>query len=184
MNAFNHAVNLILGHEGGYSDDPRDPGNWTGGQVGSGVLRGTKWGIAANTYPNLDIKHLTRQQAVEIYRRDYWLAMDCDNLSAPLGLCVFDCAVNMGKGRAREFLRDTGDWEEFMAKRLEFYTNLSTFSTFGRGWARRVAGIIREAEKLEQMESLEKKTVTVYDPTNNRRIGDGTLIGSKVYLRR
>ena len=40
------------------------------------------------------------------------------------------------------------------------------------------------SEKLEQLESLEKKTVTVYDPANNRKLGEGTLIGSKVYLRR
>ena len=61
---FDEAFRRLIGHEGGYSTDRRDPGNWTGGKVGVGVLKGTKYGIAANTYPNLDIKNLVVFQKV------------------------------------------------------------------------------------------------------------------------
>jgi lysozyme family protein len=61
----------IFKHEGGFSDNPKDPGNWTGGKVGVGELKGTKFGIAANTYGHLDIKNLTILGASEIYMRDY-----------------------------------------------------------------------------------------------------------------
>ena len=40
-----------LAHEGGYSSNPKDPGNWTGGKVGAGKLLGTQKGIAAASYP-------------------------------------------------------------------------------------------------------------------------------------
>ena len=52
-------IDRLLSHEGGYSSDRQDPGNWTGGQVGLGELKGTKFGIAANTFP-CDHLHLTR----------------------------------------------------------------------------------------------------------------------------
>ena len=78
--SFDAYIERVLAHEGAYSDDRSDPGNWTGGRVGSGVLKGTKYGIAANTYPNLDIRNLTRDQAVEIYRRDFWEASQADEL--------------------------------------------------------------------------------------------------------
>lgn len=50
MMTFDKAFNRLIGHEAGYSNDRRDPGNWTGGKVGIGTLKGTKFGIAANTY--------------------------------------------------------------------------------------------------------------------------------------
>ncbi len=62
---------LVLQHEGGFSADRRDPGNWTGGKVDKGTLKGTKFGIAANSFPTLDIANLTKAQAVDIYRRKY-----------------------------------------------------------------------------------------------------------------
>jgi len=69
--SFEEAFRRLIGHEGGYSKDKRDPGNWTGGKVGGvGILKGTKFGLAANTY-NLDIKNITLAQAKEIYQRDW-----------------------------------------------------------------------------------------------------------------
>jgi lysozyme family protein len=43
---FNIAFELTVGHEGGYSNNPDDPGNWTGGDVGEGQLKGTKYGVS------------------------------------------------------------------------------------------------------------------------------------------
>lgn len=47
---------ITLKYERGYSNDPNDRGNWTGHNVGVGILKGTKYGIAAHAYPRLDIK--------------------------------------------------------------------------------------------------------------------------------
>ena len=59
MAAFDQAFDIVvLGTEKGYQNDPRDPGNWTGGAVDQGTLRGTNFGISAASYPTLDIARL------------------------------------------------------------------------------------------------------------------------------
>ncbi len=76
--------NWILQAEGGYVNDPIDPGGET------------KYGISRKVYPTVDIKNLTLDKAKEIYRRDYWAACRCDYLPQRVALAVFDGAVNMG----------------------------------------------------------------------------------------
>lgn len=98
--SFDRAINRVLGHEGGLSMDGQDPGNWTGGRVGVGHLKGTKWGISAAAYPHLDITGLTREDAIAIYKRDYWDRCHCDEWPGPVGEAVFDMAVNQGPGDA------------------------------------------------------------------------------------
>ncbi len=95
----------ILPHEGGYTANKVDPGNWTGGKVGKGILKGTKYGIAANTFPNLDIKNITVQQAEAIYRKQYWDAYHLGELKSQMiadELC--DEIVNGGPGLAQGLL--------------------------------------------------------------------------------
>lgn len=95
--AFEHTV----GYEGGYTNDPQDTGNWTGGKVNAGELKGTRFGISAAAYPAEDIIHLTADRAKVLYKRDYWDALDLDQIDfAPLAIDLFDAAVNTGKGRA------------------------------------------------------------------------------------
>ena len=72
MAGFGPAITFVLLNEGGYSDKSNDPGNWTGGAIGQGELKGTNFGISAAAYPDLDIKNLSRVDAVEIYQRDFW----------------------------------------------------------------------------------------------------------------
>lgn len=168
MSHFPTYINRILSHEGGYTNDRRDPGNWTGGKVGVGQLKGTKFGIAANTYPKLDIKNLTREKAIEIYKRDFWDAVEADRLPQGMGFQMLDAAVNHGIGNAKRMLQtaarvaadgiigpvtraavaamDPADLALlFMAARIEFYAGLSKFDTFGRGWMRRMVGNLRYA---------------------------------------
>ena len=57
---FRYAVEMVLQHEGGYVNDPADPGGET------------KYGISKRAYPHLDIRNLTREEAIAIYRRDWW----------------------------------------------------------------------------------------------------------------
>ena len=67
-----------------------------------GELRGTKYGISAAQYPDLDIEHLVESQAIEIYRKDYWDACKCDELPPALAVMVFDAAVQHGAGARQD----------------------------------------------------------------------------------
>jgi lysozyme family protein len=144
---FERALTEVFGHEGAYSSDSRDPGNWTGGKIGVGVLKGTKYGIAANTYPHLDIKNLTLKQAGLIYREEYWGKVGANAMPVGVDLVAFDAAVNSGVPRAKRWYAETRQPEpvptiqRFCARRLAFMQSLKAFGTFGRGWTKRVARI-------------------------------------------
>lgn len=163
---FDECFERLIGHEGGYTDNPKDPGNWTGGRQGLGLLKGTKYGIAANSYPDEDIKNLTLDRAKDIYRRDYWNRVRCDDLPAALRYPIFDAAVNSGTGQAVKWLQralgvaDDGvigtvtlaavaKRDQFalrqamLGQRLIFMASLPTWDTFGRGWARRIAALLQ-----------------------------------------
>lgn len=90
---------VVFGHEGGLQCDRDDPGNWTGGKVGKGRQGCTKFGIATNTYPNIDIRGLTLQRAAQLYKRDFWDPLRLHDLeSQALATEIFDTAVNCGVG--------------------------------------------------------------------------------------
>lgn len=160
---FNQAFDRLIGHEAGFSDDAKDPGNWTGGRVGVGELKGTKFGIAANTYPDIDIKNLTLDRAKAIYYRDWWLKIGADEIDGAIVFQMWDFAVNAGMSTAKRALQrvvrvaDDGQigprtiaavkamsvtdvLMRFNAQRLRYYTSLSTWATYGKGWTNRVAG--------------------------------------------
>jgi lysozyme family protein len=145
---FPRCLARILRYEGKFTRNPKDPGNWTGGRVGKGVLKGTNFGIAANSYPNIDIAHLTVETAGEIYRRDYWNKVNGDLLPVGVDLAVFDPAVNAGVSRARKWYSaakgagsDKAVVQAICANRRAFYRGLRTFATFGKGWLSRVADV-------------------------------------------
>lgn len=165
---FDQAFDRVIGHEGGFQNDPADRGNWTTGKVGEGENKGTKFGLAAMTYPDLAIEALTVQQAKDIYFRDWWVALGMDRFRAPMQYQMFDAAINHGMRNATKMLqRAVGSADDgiigpktlsrarntdvndllmlFLAERLEFFTNIKTFDRYGRGWSRRVAGNLRLA---------------------------------------
>ena len=160
MITFDEAFDRLISHEGGYSDDPRDSGNWTGGAQGVGQLKGTKFGIAACSYGYLDIKNLSLEEAKAIYRRDFWEV--CGVAHPAIKVQLFDASVNHGRGNAIRFLQravkvaDDGDWGvksqaalesmeandvllRFLAYRLKFWASLQKFDIYGRGWTNRGA---------------------------------------------
>ena len=94
MGDFTRCIDVILAEEGGLSHHRRDPGGLT------------KFGISSRAYPQLDIARLTRDQAVSIYRADYWTPIRGDDLPPGLDLLVFDTAVNMGVITAAMLLQD------------------------------------------------------------------------------
>ncbi|HVE21855.1 MAG TPA: glycosyl hydrolase 108 family protein [Acidocella sp.] len=93
---FAACVGFTLQCEGGFTASPEDRGNWTGGEIGVGSLRGTNFGLSAASYPHLDLRDLTPDAARAIYRRDYWRPVKGDALPVGLDLMVFDHAVNAG----------------------------------------------------------------------------------------
>ena len=93
--AFVIGVGFVLAAEGGYVNDPAD----SGGE--------THFGISKRSYPDLDIKSLTIDQAEAIYYDDYWKPCRCDEMPAALACLVFDTAVNMGATPAKRLLQMT-----------------------------------------------------------------------------
>ncbi|GLR67551.1 hypothetical protein GCM10010909_22320 [Acidocella aquatica] len=167
MDNFARCLAFTLGAEGGFTDNPADPGNWTGGHAGVGALRGTNFGISAAAYPQLDIANLTEAMAAEIYRRDYWAPLQGDALPLPVALVAFDAAVNAGLRRSVLWLQlaagvpadgvfgagtlaaiKTGNAlalaREALTRRIDFYARLPGWTSFGLGWSRRVIALAGE----------------------------------------
>lgn len=161
MDSFGNAFAFVLGAEGSWSADPNDKGNWTGGSVLSGELRGTKYGISAASYPDLDIENLTLDKAEAIYRADYWAKIRGDEIPPVIAMFAFDCAVNQGPGTAIRLLQKTygtgvdgifgkktlaailaademGPPLDFLARRAVLYAQLDEFPVDGLGWMRRL----------------------------------------------
>ncbi len=91
---FEKAIRVILKHEGGYVNDPND----LGGE--------TNYGISKRSYPNVDIKNLTMKQAIEIYRRDWWVRYGYEKINdLDVATKVFDLSVNMGPTYAHKILQ-------------------------------------------------------------------------------
>lgn len=102
---FNRCFAIVVGTEGGFTDDPQDPGAWTGGEIGAGLLKGTNFGISASAYPDLDIPNITLDQARQIYIADYWDKLGVPLQNAPFSLIMFDAAVNHGVEGAVRWLQ-------------------------------------------------------------------------------
>jgi lysozyme family protein len=151
---FDAAFERLIGHEGGYVDDPRDPGGRT------------KYGISQRSYPGEDIAGLTLDRARAIYKRDFWGPAGCDAAPDAVRFDLFDMAVNSGVRAAVKTLQGAaGETEDgilgprtlqavqsmpparllarFNGARLEFMASLHTWPAFGRGWARRIAANLK-----------------------------------------
>jgi|TARA_B100000424_G_scaffold258503_1_gene240444 lysozyme family protein len=164
---YEKCLEAILHHEGGYVNHPKDPG----GETNLGVTKRVyeEWG------GNKDMKELTVEDVAPIYKKNYWHKIKGDSLPAGLDLCVFDFGVNAGPGRAAKYLQtqigtiaDGGIGPNTLAKldeylkgisvedtikkyqdtRLDYYKQLSTFETFGKGWTRRVIETTQMALKM------------------------------------
>ena len=101
-------------------------------------------------FPNgtpAQLKRISMATAMQIYRKDFWLPVKGDTLSAGVDLATYDAAVNSGVSRARKWLyasvgeRDEITVQRICAKRLSFVQALKIWKTFGKGWARRIADI-------------------------------------------
>ncbi len=171
LDAFNKAFAETIGLEGKYSDDEKDPGNWTGGKVGVGQLKGTMYGISAASYPDLDIMSLDPEKAKAIYLKDFWQVLKCDQFeSDAVAIALFKQAVNDGQEGAVKILQRSlkispadgvvgnitlGNvnslppkdvLEAFLGECAWQYTQDDGFATDGRGWLNRVVKTAVEAQ--------------------------------------
>jgi lysozyme family protein len=142
-------IEHIIRLEGGYINHPKDPGGET------------KYGISKRTYPDLDIKELTKEDAELIYFRDFWSPMGIEYLPGKIQFLVMDCGVNQGPVTAIIILQkilgvkadgivgtntivEAGMYDEIeLVKRYAIhrylrYTKTENFDTFGGGWTRRL----------------------------------------------
>ena len=90
---FDEIIERVIEHEGGYVNDPDDAGGKT------------NWGISERFYPTLDILNLTKEQAKEIYKRDYWDKNRVEELPYHLRHIFFDMCVNQGRRTAVKILQ-------------------------------------------------------------------------------
>lgn len=157
---FERALALVLTHEGGWSDDPADPG----GATNLGVTIGTLSLWLGRPATRAEVRALTPATVAPIYRRRFWDAIQGDALPAGLDVALFDFAVNSGPKRAVIGLQralDVADdgrlgpvtlaaladrdrpglIDAVCDGRLAFLRALSTWPRFGRGWARRVEDV-------------------------------------------
>ena len=153
------AISFVRAEEGGLSDDPRDPGGLT------------KFGISQRSYPHLDIRGLTREKAIDIYKTDFWDVHRCGELQPVIGMALFDACVNQG-GAAVKLLQQalavTADGvvgpqtiaaaarresaqvlQSFLARRAVRYAGLSAFETYGLIWMGRLFRLFSRCLTLE-----------------------------------
>lgn len=145
---FQRAVARVLAAEGGYVNDPHDPGGET------------NYGISRRSYPTEDIAGMTPDRATAIYHRDYWTAVRGDELPAPVAIVLFDCAVNQGVRTAIRFLQAACRVEEdgvlgpatlaavraadakglagrFLRRRVIGYSTLAGWERYRASWVQR-----------------------------------------------
>lgn len=141
-NAFE--ITMILEGNDSLSLNRKDPGNWTGGKIGKGILKGTKFGIAASSYPNLDIKNLTLEQVKPIYKKVYWDGGNCSKFAWPLNVAIFDFGVQSSPARAKKYLGFYPDFETYLVAR----------NTFLNKWADRNPGNNGVRFRVERLRGL------------------------------
>ncbi len=159
----------LLAHEGGYVDHPRDPG----GATNFGITIGTLSNWRGRKVSKREVKELTREEAMQIYKAQYWDTIRADELPAGVDYCCYDYSVNSGPSRsAKELQRVVGASvdgvvgletltkvqscgkspseivNEICDRRLAFMKRLRTWPTFGKGWSRRVADVRSKAGAL------------------------------------
>ena len=158
---FDDAVAHVLRFEGGYSFDKNDPGGET------------NFGISKRSYPAIEIQSLNLEAARAIYRRDYWNALNIEQLPIAIRLLVFDAAVNQGPSAALRMLQACVDVkvdgvigpktlaalavvdplrliQRYAIARLKRYWSNSNIERYGQGWLARLIDVsILSASRLE-----------------------------------
>lgn len=158
-NNFERALQLVLEHEGGYVNHPKDPGGATNKGVTQAVYDAYR---KVRGRPSQSVKFITDEELRAIYKFQYWDKVHGDFLPTGLDYAVFDFAVNSGVSRASKYLQAVVGVAQdgvigartlaaitnpvsiinaLLDRRMGFLRNLGTFLTFGKGWTKRVQGV-------------------------------------------
>ena len=97
LTKFDDIIEVVLEHEGGYVNDPDDPGGET------------NFGVAKRSHPDVDIANLTKDGAKEIYKEIYWDKNKVEKVPEQLRHIYFDMCVNQGRGRAVKIMQRTAN---------------------------------------------------------------------------
>lgn len=158
---------LMLKSEGGYVNNPADPG----GMTNLGVTKATWENWVGRASDEAEMRSLTPEKVEPLYKKKFWDAVRGDELPVGLDYLLFDFAVNAGAGRSIKTLQSavgvTPDGgfgpmtmaavqaidpkeliERFSQAKEDFYRSLPTFATFGRGWLNRVADVKLKATSM------------------------------------
>ncbi|MEI9424310.1 hypothetical protein O7A70_24415 [Mesorhizobium sp. Cs1299R1N1] len=161
---FARALALVLKSEGGWSDNPADPG----GATMKGVTLANFRRYVKADGSKADLRKIGDEQVATVYRRFYWDAVAGAELPDGVDYAVFDFAVNSGPGRAAKYLQATLGVsqdgrigpatlaaararpagvviDQLCDGRLAFLQRLPTWATFGRGWSDRVKSVRSQA---------------------------------------
>ena len=164
---FDKAIAALLISEGGFVNNPKDPG----GMTNLGVTKTVWEGWTGHDATETTMRNLSTSDVTPLYRKKYWDAVQGDSLPSGLDYCVFDTAVNSGAGRSIKLLQrsigvaedgaigpntlaailvaDVGQLiDKYCAARQDFLQSLATFDTFGKGWTRRVSEVNLTAKEM------------------------------------
>lgn len=187
-NNFETCIPLLFAHEGGYVDNPKDPG----GATNLGITFNTLQAYRGRKITKTDVKNLTKAEATRIYKQEYWDRIWGDKLPLGLDYAIFDFTVNSGVKRAVETLQrllgmtgkdvdgqmgsETFDalnrdkrttpqlLTEYCNQRLSWLRTLSTFKTFGKGWTSRVNRVALDGRKMAARIEVETPLETTEKP--------------------
>jgi lysozyme family protein len=164
---FEHSLDMLLEHEKGFVNHPKDPG----GMTNLGVTRATYEQYMGRGVTEAEIRALTAADVAPLYKSEYWDKARCDDLPSGLDWAVFDWGVNAGMSRpvkalqrivgvkpdggvGPKTLQAIGNFEpkvlieKLYDARQKFYESLTTYATFGKGWKRRNEETFEQATKL------------------------------------
>jgi lysozyme family protein len=172
---WSRAYDQLMEHEGGFTDDPRDPGNHLPdgrpGCTNLGITQKAWEAYVGHKVTHEDMKALTREIVEPFYKKEYWTSTKGDDLPYGIDYMVFDMGVNSGPGRAAMTLQkavgttpdgaigpktlaavraaDQDDLiKTFSKERLEYMESLKNWETYKNGWTRRVNEVATLATSL------------------------------------
>lgn len=161
------ALSAVLQHEGGFVNDPDDPGGMT--NLGCTKTTWEEW--VGHPVTEKVMRSLTSFDVEPLYKRRYWEKVQGDALPSGIDYCCFDTAINSGPGRAIKLLQGClgvavdGSLgpktlaavnasnqavliQSYCEARLSFLQDLPTWKVFGKGWGRRVTEVQQTALKM------------------------------------
>ena len=164
---FEQCIALVLKSEGGFVNNPKDPG----GMTNLGVTKAVWEEWVGHAVDEKAMRELTPAVVAPMYKARYWMACYAPQLKTGVDYCLFDAAVNMGPGRAVKLLQEAMQCvpdgmigprtmqlldqkkasdiiDAFSNRKITYYESLKTFPVFGKGWLKRVEDVKLNALKM------------------------------------